>query len=453
VENEVIANNVLLEDVETAAERSAQTAPQPTPDSRRPAEDVEPIPAQGGRTHRVWWRRPEVWITAAAVAIAAAALIWGGGDRAGEGSREPMEATPVRAATVGLGELEIVSSYPGELVGEVSDIAPQVSGMLEDVPVRTGNRVTRGQVIAVIDDLDLRNQLDEANGQVGVTAANIRRAEAELESIQAEYRRAEELFRQSLISEQEYERVRANLGSARANVAAAQAQAEQANARQAQLQRQLGDTRVVAPFDGIVATRYLDRGALVQPTTPILRLVESAPLVVQFRVPERDLGSVRPGVAFAATTQATGDQVFTGVVRRVSGEVSRTDRTAIVEGELEHGEELLRPGMYVEVEVRLRAIEGEIIVPGNAVVERVAMDGSKTRGVFVVAAAGEGAGEVAQWVPVELLGESRGRAAIAGDLAPGDTVLTLGHTELRDGAPIRVVQREGERDFGAETSR
>ncbi|HVS14130.1 MAG TPA: efflux RND transporter periplasmic adaptor subunit [Thermoanaerobaculia bacterium] len=450
----MIANNVLVDDIETTAERSARAAQQPAVEPRRPAEHEAPTDLAEDRPHRVWWRRPEAWVAALAVLVAVAALVWGGGDRGGEDFQDPMEATPVRTATVGLGELEIVSSYPGELVGEVSDIASQVSGLLEDVPVRIGNRVSRGQVIAVIDDLDLRNQLDEAKGQVGVAAANTRRAEAELESIRAEYRRAEELFRQSLISEQEYERVRANLASARANVAVSEAQAEQAAARLAQLERQLADTRVVAPFDGIVAARYLDRGALVQPTTPILRLVESSPLVVQFRVPERDLGSVLPGVAFATTTQATGDRVFVGVVRRVSGEVSRTDRTAIVEGELQRGEELLRPGMYAEVEVRLRAIEGELIVPGNAVVERVAMDGTKARGVFLAAEAGEGAGQVAQWVSVELLGESQGRAAVAGDLRLGDTVLTLGHTELRDGAPIRVVQHEGERPAaGAETSR
>ena len=418
------------------------------------------VPARPRR--RPWWRRPEVLIAAVAIAIAALALSFGFGPGAADERPEELEPTPVRAAGVTRGKLDVVSTYPGELVGEVSDIAPQVSGLLEQVPVRIGDRVVRGQVLAVIDDLDLRNQLDEAKGQVGVAAANTRRAEAELGSIQAEFGRAEELYRESLISDQEFERVRANLASARATVAASEAQAEQAQARLAQLDRLLAETRVVAPFDGTVAVRYLDRGALVQPNTPILRLVEAAPLMVQFRVPERDLGSVRPGVTFAATTQATGDAVFTGSVRRVSGEVSRTDRTAVVEGELERGVELLRPGMYAEVELRVQAIDGELLVPGNAVVERVAMDGARSSGVFTVedleGDARSGGGQVARWVEVEVLGQSQGLAAIRGELEPGDPVLTLGHIELRDGAPIRVVQREGpgrdsEAGVGAETSR
>lgn len=439
-----VENTEIEEGVETLATVET-TEPGDLAPAVRAAAVEESIFEAEHRSRAVWWRRPEVLIAAVAIGIAAIALTFGRGAGTGDEETPGFEPTPVRAASVAVGELEVVSSYAGELVGEVSDIAPQVSGLLEDVPVRIGDRVVRGQVIAVIDDLDLRNQLDETQGQAGVASANTRRSEAELQSIQAEFKRAEELHRQSLISDQEFERVGANLASARATVAASEAQAEQVNARLAQLRRQLAETRLEAPFDGIVAVRYLDRGALVQPNTPILRLVESAPLVVQFRVPERDLGAVRPGVTFSATTQATGDAVFAGTVRRVSGEVSRTDRTAIVEGELQQGVELLRPGMYAEVAVRLREIEGELVVPGNAVIDRVEMDGSRSSGVFTVAAAGDGAagGQVARWIEVEVLGQSHGRAAIAGDVSPGDLILTLGHTDLRDGAPIRVVQREG----------
>jgi hypothetical protein len=90
------------------------------------------------------------------------------------------------------------------------------------------------------------------------------------------------------------------------------------------------------------------------------------------------------------------------------------------------------------------------------------MDGARSSGVFTVedleGDARSGGGQVARWVEVEVLGQSRGLAAIRGELEPGDPVLTLGHIELRDGAPIRVVQREGpgrdsEAGVAAETSR
>ena len=408
---------------------------------------VEPSPA---RPPRASGRRSSPWrwvLVAAALGLVALIAVRLIGGRGASMEGQMGGPTPVRAAAVALGELDIFSSYSGELVGEVSDISPRVGGLLQEVPVRIGDRVARGAVLAVVDDVNLRNQFQEAKGQHGVAVANQRRAAAELESVQADHKRAEGLYRESLLSEQEFERVGAQLASSRAGLAASEAQTAQAEARLALLEQQLQDSRVIAPFAGTVSARYLDRGVMVQPGTPILRLVEAAPLLVQFRVPERDLGAMRPGAAFSVATQATRE-TFAGTVRRVSGEVSRTDRTVIVEGELQENAGLLKPGMYADVQVRLRALEGALLVPDVALLERVTMSGEQATGVMrvesgdAVAGGSEGspeAGSIARWTPVEVIGRSGGLAAIEGGIAKGDLVLTLGHTELQDGAPVRVV--------------
>ena len=254
------------------------------------------------------------------------------------------------------------------------------------------------------------------------------------------------MFREELLSDQEYERVSAQLATARANVSASEAQVAQAQARLSLLQQQLDDTRVLAPFDGTVAARYLDRGALVQPGVAILRVVEQAPLLVQFRVPERDLGIISSGVAFEVTTKATGDGTFSGIVRRISGEVTRSDRTALVEGELTTTTPLLRPGMYADVRVALRELDDVQLVPGTAVLDRVDASGRQSFGVFVSErgeASSDGETDLARWSEVELLGASGSVSAIRSGLDEGQLVLTLGHAELLDGTPIRVVQTEG----------
>lgn len=411
-----------------------QTGPQPVEtEEHRPADLAEAPPRRA---------RPGIdrsWlILAVVVAVALLGLWLGLGGDPAESEHPERQPVPVRAAAVSVGDLSIVSVYAGEIVGEASDIASQVAGLLQRVPVRIGDRVRAGQLMALVDDVDLRNQLQEAEAQLGVAQANLNKAEAELEGVEADHRRAVDLYSESLLSDQEYDRIRAQLATARANRAAFDAQVEQARARIAILQREYGQTRVTAPFDGTVAARYLDSGALVQRGTPILRLVEDAPLLVQFRVPERDLGAVRPGRAFTVTTQATGERVFEGTVRRISGEVSRTDRSAVVEGELREGSELLRPGMYAEVRVQIDDIDDGLIVPGAAIVERVGMDGTEATGVFVVEAG------TASWRDVTVVGLAESRAAIEGGVAAGDEVLTLGHTELRDGSAVRVVQRDGE---------
>ena len=381
---------------------------------------------------------------AAAVVVLAAAAVFAFGrppqSAAGTSGADALlaQAVPVRAEAARRGNLSVRTAYSGELVGEVADIAPQVSGLLVDVQARIGQRVAAGAVLAVIADIDLKNQLQEARGQLGVAEANRDKAAAELVGVEANYQRAMELYEQSLLSEQEQQQETSQYATARANLAASEAQVRQSAAREAQLAEAFANTRIRAPFNAVVADRYLDRGALVQPGTPVLRLVEEAPLMVQFRVPERDLASVRAGAAFDVSTEATGEQTFSGTVRRVAGEVRRNDRTVLVEGELVENDELLRPGMYADVSVSLRDLDDALIIPGTALLERVAMDGARSVGVLVPV---DG---LAEWRTVTVAGRSGEFSAVDGRLVAGELVLTLGHDQLGNGAPVRVVNAVNE---------
>lgn len=398
--------------------------------------------AAAARSRRI--SRPQIAGLAVAglVLVAAAVFAFGRGSQARAGGQagdaQIAQAVPVRAVAARRGHLSVRTAYSGELVGEVSDISPQVSGLLVDVPARIGERVAAGTVLAVIADVEVRNQLQEARGQLGVAEANRDRAAAELVGVEADYQRAMELYDQGLLSEQEQQQVTSQYATTRANLAAGEAQVRQSVAREALLAEQFANTRVRAPFDAVVSDRYLDRGALVQPGTPILRLVEEAPLLVQFRVPERDLSAVQTGAAFDVATEATGERTFSGIVRRVAGEVRRNDRTVLVEGELAETDDLLLPGMYADVSVSLRDLDNALIVPGTALLERVAMDGARSTGVMVPV---DG---LAQWRAVTIAGRSGEYSAIAGPIEAGELVLTMGHNQLGHGAPVRVVRNEPE---------
>ena len=393
-----------------------------------------------GRRSRI--SRPQIAGLAVAglVLVAAAVFAFGLGSQARAGGQaedaQMAQAVPVRAVAARRGHLSVRTAYSGELVGEVADISPQVSGLLVEVPTRIGQRVAAGAILAVIEDIDLKNQLQEAGGQLGVAEANRDRAAAELVGVEADYERAMELYDQGLLSEQEQQQVTSQYATTKANLAAGEAQVQQSAAREALLAEQFANTRVRAPFDAVVSDRYLDRGALVQPGTPILRLVEEAPLLVQFRVPERDLSAVQTGAAFDVATEATGERTFSGIVRRVAGEVRRNDRTVLVEGELAETDELLLPGMYADVSVSLRDLDNALIVPGTALLERVAMDGARSVGVLVPV---DG---LAEWRTVTVAGRSGEFSAVEGLLEVGDLVLTLGHDQLGNGAPVRVVRNE-----------
>ncbi len=399
-------------------------------DPREPL--AEPAPAGRGRR----------WLPAALVAVVLAAALlavrpWqDAGATAGRPEGGPV---PVRGAVAVRGELATHATYPGELVGEAIELAPKVSGRLQAVRVRVGDPVAAGDEVARIDDTDLRRELEEARARLAVVEANRRRAQAELEQLATELARAESLARDQLISAQELDRIQARAAASRAALQAAEAEIQQARARAQILDRQVVETRLAAPFAGTVAVRYLDPGALVQSGTPVVRLVQSEPLLVQFRVPERDLGKISAGSPFTLTTQATGAQAFSGEVRRMSGEVSRQDRSVLVEGRVAGDHGILRPGMYAQVRVQLARVEDALLVPGAAVSLRVRAGGAEEAGVFTV-----GPESTARWLPVEILAQEGNQVAVEGRLQAGETVLTLGHEELADGAAVQLIQVDGQ---------
>jgi RND family efflux transporter MFP subunit len=381
------------------------------------------------------------WIAAAAVVSlvligAAIGVSRGGGEapaaRGGGPGRGGPQATAVRAEPVEEESLTLRGRYTGELDADAAEVGARTGGRLEEVLVRIGDVVAEGDVLARVDAAVARRQLAEARAAVQAGEAVERRARAQLELARRELERTEPLLEGRLVSAQEVDALRSRVDAATADADGAAAQIAEGRARAGVLHEQVSQAVVRAPFAGRIAERHQDPGTVVAPGTPIVRLVAEGPLRVQFRVPERDLGRVQAGRAIEVTTQATGDARFTGTVSRLSAEVARTDRTLAVEGLLSAEEPLLRPGMFAEVHLELGILDDALLVPGAGLVERV-RDAQTTYGVLVAD------GDVARWRDVRVLGRDGDRVAVEAALEPGDLVLVLGHEDLADGSPIRIV--------------
>jgi RND family efflux transporter MFP subunit len=366
-------------------------------------------------------------------AITAYVLQQGGGAEARPPERRRDEAVAVRTAEATVQDLPITASYPGELDAEVAEVAARTSGLLLSVEVRIGDPVEEGALLATIDTAQAQRQLAEVQAERAGAEASARRAQAELGAAQAELERSEPLVLQQLVSAQEIDALRARRDALDAERAAADAQSAAARARLGLLRQQIADARLVAPFAGAVAERHLDPGAVVQPGTPVVRIVRSGPPRVRFRASERDLGRLASGMRFRLTTQATEDRVFEGTVERIAAAVAREDRTVAVEGLLDAEDPALRTGMHVELTLELGVIEGAVTVPGEAIVEREDEAGEPARGLFVAE------GDRAVWRAVETVGRSGDRAAVRG-VDAGAAVIVVGQDTLRDGSRIRLPE-------------
>ena len=163
----------------------------------------------------------------------------------------------------------------GNLVGDQTvSVVPKAAGRLESITVKLGDRVTRGQRIAKIEDQELLEQVKQAEAAFQVASATIRQREADLELAKTNAERSRNLFQRQLLPQQTLDDSEAKYQSAQAALDLARAQNTQSQARLDELRATLQNTIITSPVNGFVARRGADAGAYVSANAPIVDLVD-----------------------------------------------------------------------------------------------------------------------------------------------------------------------------------
>ncbi len=403
-----------------------------TPDEHRADE-------RGGVQHRADERsgvQRKVWMIMGILSLSFVGVaVWvsskGQSPAEAANTAKPVSAKTVTIATVQMGSLPLVAEYRGELDADVAELAAQGSGRLVDVLVNLGDRFEKGELLAKVDAAETRRLLSEAYAQAESALAAQQRNAAQLETARGEAARGERMLAERITSDQEVVALKSQVSILQAETAAADAQRSAALARVALYREQLAQADLKAPFAGAVAHRYLDPGATVAPGTPVLRLVKSGPLEVNFRASELYVNRLKTGTRLSVSTLSTGKETFSGTLSRVSAEVNRTDRSVSVEGTLDEEHSGLRPGMYATVNVSLGTLEEVLLIPQVALTSKLTPEGTTERGVYSVSA------KTAHYHPVIVLAQHKGLAAVEG-LQLGQQVVKGGQDLLSDGAPVRI---------------
>ncbi len=387
------------------------TAPTPLRPLPPPAAQVvAPLPAPSEPPSRLLPGRPprprrRLWLALAASAALLAALgLWQ--RQQGAKGRDLKPYTVLSRS----GQLPGVVNATGELAAvERVNVSPKRQGLIEQLYVDEGDLVTAGQVLARMDAGDLQDRKQEL-------LANLSSAEAQLARSASELRRNEPLFRQGAISLNDLNRFRAD---AQVNQMAVNA------ARQRLEQRQVegGELLVRAPFAGVISQRFADPGAFVTPTTTASAsagatsssIVElSSGLEVLAKVPESDLGRLRPGLAATVRVDAFPDRRFAARIRRIAPRAVKINNVTSFDVKLVllPPAPELRIGMTADVDFQTGQLQARTLVPTVAVVTE-----NGRPGVLLV-----GKGSQPSFQAVEL-GVSSGRdTQITSGLEPGTRV-------------------------------
>ncbi len=354
----------------------------------------------------------------------------GGGRGGGRSGPLTVEVGTARRARINA-ELTVV----GNLIGESTvSVAPRAAGRLVEVYVRLGDRVSRGQRIAKIEDFELVEQIKQQQAGQEVAQATIRQREADLALAKLNLDRSKSLFDRQLIAKQALDDTQSRHQSAEAQLDLARAQAQQSKARLDELQINLGNTIVTSPTNGFIARRLVDPGASVGQNAPVVEVVDISRVRLIANVVEKDLKQLQAGDETRVEVDAFPGETFRGRIARVSPVLDPQTRTAPIEVEIPNPTSRLKPGMYARVGITLDTLEDALVVPASSLV-----DLGGRRGVFVPL------GGSAVFRMVQVGTEQQDIVEVLGGLTEGTEVITTGSGSLRDGDRIIVAGGGGGR--------
>jgi len=311
------------------------------------------------------------------------------------------ESVPVKVVRPFFGEISQSIRTSGSLEAESeADVYSKLVGLCERVFVEEGDQVKSGDLLAKIEDEEIRLAYEQAK--------------ARREKASADFERTRELYADGLSSQQAYQDASLQLKLFQADYDLAS--------------KRLEDTSLTAPISGLITERKIKVGDLVGATQPLFRIVDLDPVRAQVYVPERDYFKIRQGQTVVLALDSFPGRTFRSSVERLNPVIDPTSGMARVTITVQNPERVLRPGMFSRVQIVTDVHPNALLLPKEAIVLR-----GEQNLVYVVR------GDVAYEVGIVTGFQEADRVEVLQGLTPEDRVVAMGHLGLQNETRVRVV--------------
>lgn len=369
----------------------------------------------------------------------------------------------VEAVQARYGSLPLVERFSGNVRSENQvPLYPEISGTVAQVFVENGDFVEKGDKLVQLDTHQLEKQLQQAQAGLKITNAQLKQAKARLAEVQSEYRRTKLLAERDLTSDLEVEQIEAQLLSAEADVELVEAQLEQSQALVDERQNELDRTVIRAPIFGTVGQRNAEVGMQANSNTQLFLIGDLSRLRVEIVLTENMLNRIQIGQSARIMVEDRNGEIQTinAKLSRMSPFLNQLTRSTEAEIDVENSRGLLRPGMFVPVDILFGESEQATLIPISALYTDPT---SGEEGVFIATSLGSEIEPVrdssrndsdtpgavteptpVQFKPITVIAEGRMELGVSG-LESGQWVVTVGQDLLSEGrteARVRAMTWE-----------
>jgi RND family efflux transporter MFP subunit len=314
------------------------------------------------------------------IVIAAVFLLLGCGEKIDPGNVEPTNKGSVKAPVVPAKIISQPLFY--ESVGTVnakvvSTISSKLMGSVRKIFVREGDRVNKGDQLAVIDDRQVLAMLREAKAALAQARRAEAAASASAELARVTYARYQNLMKDESASPQEFDEVKSRYQQAQAELAVAKQRVKQAEARLSSAVVSAKDAFILAPYDGSIREKMIDVGDLASPGKPLFTLQTTGSFIVDLVLPEQYIHSVSLNQEVTVVVSAVSNKTFTGNVQEIFPAADSKSRSFVVKVRIS-ADKALRAGMFARVLVPIGNVD-IILIPITAVIHS-----GQLTGIYIV---------------------------------------------------------------------
>jgi multidrug efflux pump subunit AcrA (membrane-fusion protein) len=334
-------------------------------------------------------------------------------------------------------------------------VSTEVDGILSDLKAEDGTRVSKGMLLALIDDTDYLLEVKRAESTV--EAADSRHQQlvtevdqtlADMEKRKADRERAKKLMEGKYISIQDWDAARTAYevavathqkakenyalvteGPRKEEIAQARAQLDQSKAALSLARQKLGKTKILSPLAGVVRVKRVSKGEFVRNGSPLYTIIQSNPLKLRLALSEKDVGRVKPSQEVSLRVDAFPGREFKGNVSTIYPSLEEKTRTLLIEALVPNPEESLKAGLFAKVILYTGPAGETVVIPVTALLYEEA----KIK-VFVEE------GGRAKEKPISVGGKYGELMEIVDGLKEGEKVVVAGQQNLSEGVKVHVAR-------------
>jgi membrane fusion protein (multidrug efflux system) len=322
----------------------------------------------------------------------------------------------VRAVTVEKRALRPFVEAVGSLkANEEVVVSSEIDGILKRITVTEGSKVSRGSLIAEVNETDYRLEVKRAE-------ASLRQAEASLANAKLEYERKDALYKEQLVTRQQFDDITARLALADGDL-------ERAKAALALAKEKLAKTNIYAPIAGSVKEKRTTAGDYVRNGTPLVYLIQTDPIKLSFSVIEREAGKIKVGQDVEFRVDSFPNQDFRGVMKNIYPHLEEKTRSLQAEAIVANQEHLLKPGLYARVVLYTGPAKDIVVIP----ITSLLYEGTNVK-VFI---AENGQAKEKQVKTGQKYGEFM---EITEGLQGGEQLIIVGQNNLSQGVKVNVAR-------------